>query len=127
MSITTSGVVYIINAIEDILAIIESQESLKITSGYDEKNNGFMKLVFSLKNGRSEINIFDRGGYFYYFDCNGEGLESISFNEHSLTDTNGSFHKALKAIIAFDRQQVSQAKNMNSSIDRASFGLAEVN
>lgn len=127
MSITTSGVVHIINAIEHLLAIIESQESLKITSSYDEEDNGFMKLTFSLKNGKSEMNIFNQGGCFSYFDCNGENLESISFNEHSLTDTTGSFHKALKALVIFDRQQVSQTKNTNSSIDRASFGLAEVN
>jgi hypothetical protein len=128
MSITTSGVAHVINTIEDLLAIIESQGSLSINTGCDDKDNIFVKITFSLKNGKPEVHIYNHGGCFYYLDCNGETLESISFNESNLTDMMGSFHKALKALTTFDRQYINTSKEVtNTSIDRASFGLAEVN
>ncbi len=127
MGILASGVIHIINAIEDLLYIIESQDSLAISTGCDEKNYKFMKLTFPLKNGTSEVRVYNNGGACYYIDCHGNNIKSIGFNDSSLTDTEGSFHKALKALVALDRQQTSTAKNINLSIDRASFGLAEVN
>jgi hypothetical protein len=127
MSITTNGVGHIINAIEDLLFLIESQHPLSIHTDRDEKDNVFIKVAFHLKNGKTEIQIHNYRGCCSYFDFNGERLESIDFNENSLTDTSGSFHKALKALIVFDRQNSSQTKSMDTSIDRASFGLAEVN
>jgi hypothetical protein len=127
MSIITSGVAHIINTIEDLLYLIESQYPLSISTDRDEKDNSFIKIIFSLKNGKSEVRIHNTGGCFYYFNFNGESLTSIDFNENSLTDTGGSFHKALKAILVFDRQHSNSQKSNDSSIDRASFGLAEVN
>jgi hypothetical protein len=127
MSIVTAGVAHIINTIEDLLFLTESKHSLNISTGSDE-NNIFIKIDFRLKNGKSEIKIYNNGGCFSYFDFNGESLESIYFNENNLTDTGGAFHKALKALIIFDRQNATQeVKSANTSIDRASFGLAEVN
>lgn len=128
MSIAATGVAHIINAVENLIYLIDSQYPLNISTDSDEKENYFIKLNSHLKNGKSELRIYDRGGCFYYFNIDGKNLESIEFNEHSLTDTNGSFHKALKALIAFDRQNSSQqVKNADSLIDRASFGLSEVN
>jgi hypothetical protein len=128
MSIVTTGVAHIINTIEDLLFLTESQHSLNISTGSDEKDNIFIKIDFCLKNGKSEIKIYNNGGCFSYFDFSGENLESIYFNESNLTDTGGAFHKALKALIIFDRQNATQeVKTANTLIDRASFGLAEVN
>lgn len=128
MSIVTTGVAYIINTIEDLLYLIESQHPLNISTDRDEQNNVFIKITFYLKNGKAEVRIYNNGGRFYYFNFNGENLESIDFNENSLTDTGGSFHKALKALMIFDRQHgTQQVKNVDNLIDRASFGLAEVN
>jgi hypothetical protein len=127
VSIITTGVAHIINAIEDLLFLIEYQDSLQISTGRDEKDSAFIKIAFSLKNGKSEVEIYNNGGRCSYFNFNGENLESMDFNESSLTDTDGSFHKALKALIIFDRQQANTAKITNTSVDRASFGLAEVN
>jgi hypothetical protein len=128
MSIVTTGVAHIINTIEDLLYLIESQPPLHISTDRDEKDNLFIKIIFHLKNGKSEVIIYNNGGNFSYFNCNGEKLESIDFNENSLTDTGGSFHRALKALMIFDRQHgTQQVKNVDNLIDRASFGLAEVN
>jgi hypothetical protein len=127
MSIIATGVAYIVNTIEDLLSLIERQDSLNISTDRDEKDNIFIKIAFSLKNGKSELEIYNNGGRFLYFDLNGECLNSIGFTEHSLTDTGGTFHRALKELTIFDRQQVSATKSTNTSIDRASFGLAEVN
>jgi hypothetical protein len=57
----------------------------------------------------------------------GEILKNIEFDDSSIVETNGSFKKALKQIRDFDRQQPNIAKITNTSVDRASFGLAEVN
>ncbi len=128
MSITTNGVGHIISTIEDLLFLLESQHPLSISTDRDGKDNVFIKVTFYLKNGKSEIQIHNYGGCCSYFDFNGENLESIDFNENSLTDTSGSFHKALKTLIVFDRQNATQeVKSANNLIDRASFGLAEVN
>lgn len=127
MSITTNGVGHIINAIEDLLFLIESPHPLSIYTARDGKDNVFIKIAFCLKNGKSEVQIYNYGGCCTYFNFNGERLESIDFSENSLTDTSGSFHKALKALIVFDRQNSNQAKSTDTSIDRASFGLANVN
>lgn len=128
MSILTTGVAHIIDAVKDLLDLIDSQYPLNISTDRDEKDNSFIKISFHLKNGKSELRIYNNGGYFYYFNLDGENLERIDFNDNNLTDTGGSFHKALKALIVFDRQYSSQqVKNVDSLIDRASFGLAEVN
>jgi hypothetical protein len=60
-------------------------------------------------------------------DRNGENLHSVEFNGTEFTSTTGSFHQGFKDILAFDRQQANTTKITNTSVDRASFGLAEVN
>jgi hypothetical protein len=127
MSIFATGVAHIINTIEDLLDLVELQHSLNISTDYDENSNILVKIKFSLKNGKSEATIHNTGGNFSYSSFNGENLESISFNDQNLTDTIGSFHKSLKELITFDRQQANTTKITNTSVDRASFGLAEVN
>jgi hypothetical protein len=113
MSIIATGVAHIINTIEDLLCLIELQHSLNISTDYDENGSILVKITFSLKNGKSEATIHDAGGKFSYYNLNGENLESINFNEQNLTNTIGSFHKALKALIILDRQQVNIVKSDN--------------
>jgi hypothetical protein len=128
MSIVTTGVAHIINAIKDLLDLIDSQHPLNISTDCDEKDNSFIKITFYLKNGKSGLRIYNNGGRFYYLDLNDKNLECVDFNDNNLSDTGGSFHKALKALITFDRQySTKQVKNTDNLIDRASFGLAEVN
>jgi hypothetical protein len=127
MSIIATGVAHIINTIEDLLYLVELQHSLNISTDYDENSNILVKITFSLKNGKSEAAIHNAGGKLSYSNFNGENLESINFNEQNLTDTTGSFHKALKALITLDRQQANTTKITNTTVDRASFGLAEIN
>jgi hypothetical protein len=129
MAFTVSKVVYINNTIDEFLFMGETQSSLKISPGYDEDGKEFMKLAFFLKNGSSEVKIYDAIGVFSYVSNSGEILEPINFHDNQITDTeaNGSFHKAFKEIRSLDRQNSISIKGSDISIDRASFGLAEVN
>ena len=131
MSFNSSNIVYMINTIEDLLSLMDSQQPLRIStySACDQNEKSFIKLCFPLKNDNVQIQIYDNEGFCIYPESNGENLKSVRFHQHNVTDTEatGSFHKALKEIRDFDRQQVSTAKSSNTSIDRASFGLAEVN
>jgi len=131
MSFSPSDIVYMINTIEDLLFLMDSQQPLRISaySACNQNEKSFIKLCFPLKNDNMEIQIYDNEGLCIYPERNGENLKSVKFNQNNITNTEatGSFHKALKEIRDFDRQQVSIAKNSNTSIDRASFGLTEVN
>ncbi|PSB58094.1 hypothetical protein C7B77_06005 [Chamaesiphon polymorphus CCALA 037] len=120
----------------------EPQCSINISTGYDEEdenedddedddNNNedleFISLDFSLKNGQAQVRLYDSLGMLYYMDNNGELLKSTDFDDTYVSETSGSFKKALKQIRDFDRKHVNTAKNIHTPIDRASFGLSEVN
>jgi hypothetical protein len=120
---TVPNILYIISSIEELLYMSESSRSPEISYTYNSIN-----ICFYLKNGRSEVTIGNgEHSSFYYIGDNKKVLKSFQFTNNTITDTNGSFHKAFKEIRAFDREYVSQIKNINTSIDRASFGLEEVN
>ena len=71
--------------------------------------------------------MYDSVGIVTYKNHNGETLTEIDFDDMSVAELNGSFKKAFKQVREFDRQQISVVKNANTSINRASFGLANVN
>jgi hypothetical protein len=121
---TSSNIGYVINTIEDLLVTMDSEHPLVISTVGD-----FVKLCFALKNGNVEIEINDDEAFCKYKDKSGENLKSSKFYQRYLTDTASgeSLYQALKQIRDFDRQQANTVKNNNTSIDRASFGLAEVN
>lgn len=86
-----------------------------------------MQLAFSLRKGSVETHLYDAGGVFYYKDSNGNLLKTVEFIYGNLLKTDSSFKKSLKQIRDFDRQHISQSEIKHVPIDRASFGLAEVN
>lgn len=134
MSFSLPEVVHIISTIDDLLYMSEPPSKIQVSTGCEveeevdvENTEVFMKLSFSLKNGNVEIDIYDSIGSFVYLDRNGETLKDISFDDNSVAETEGSFKKALKQIRAFDSQYTCQLKDTHIPIDRASFGLVEVN
>ncbi len=50
-----------------------------------------------------------------------------TFDDRDVAELNGSFKKGFKQIREFDRQNTSTAQSNHTTIDRVSFGLAEVN
>jgi hypothetical protein len=121
---------HIVSNIDDLLFMSGCCQPIKISVDRDDsaQDNVFMKLAFPLINGNSEIRIYQSQAFFLYLDTNGEVLKQIEFNNSHLREVHGSFHTTLKQILVFDRQHSSnQAKRAETSIDRASFGLAEVN
>lgn len=131
MSFVLSELTHIVNTLDDSLSMSEIQSKVNVSGGYqtDEYDNeeAYMKFFFSLKNGNVEIKICDSAGAFSYLDHNGKNLQIIEFDDNGVAEINGSFRKALKQIWAFDRQNINSIKNTNTSVNRASFGLAEVN
>ena len=136
MSFELADFAYVISTIDDFLSMSEPQCSINISNGYDEdeesnedaeEDKAFILLKFPLKNGKSEIKIYDSVASFTYIDKNENIIKRLEFDDVSIFEINSSFKRSLKQIRDFDRQQVSAAKSSNTSIDRASFGLAEVN
>lgn len=124
MSFSLDEFTQIISSIDRLFYMSESETVINISIGYydTECTQLFRKLSFSLKHGVAEIRIYDHVGIFSYVDINGETLINIKFN-----DVSRSYQKALTQILAFDRQHSSrQMKSIETLIDRASFGLAEV-
>jgi hypothetical protein len=121
---TSSNIGYVINNIEDLLATMDSQYPLQISTV-----GNFVKLYFSLKKGNVEIEIHDDEAFITWKNFSGEHSKTTKFYQRYLTDaaSEESLYKALKEIRDFDRQQANTAKINNASVDRASFGLAEVN
>jgi gamma-glutamyl phosphate reductase len=121
---TASNIGYIINTIEDLLITMDSSQPLKISTV-----DSFVALYFSLKNGNVEIEIHDDEAFCRYKDNNGENVKNTKFYQRYLSDamSHESLYIALKEIRDFDRQHMSEAMISNISLDRASFGLAEVN
>jgi hypothetical protein len=130
MSFNLSEVIHIISTIDDLLSMSEHPYTITAATGYDIEDDEeveFIKFTFPLKNGVSSIKIYDSVGLIVYKNQNGETLTNIEFDDMSVAELNGSFKKAFKQIREFDRQQVCAVKSANTSIDRASFGLANVN
>jgi hypothetical protein len=132
MSFNLSELIHIVSTLDDSLSMSEAKSNIAISAGYEEDEDNdcteeFLKLFFSLKNGSVEIKIGDSTGTFDYLDFNGKKLKSAEFDDCSVAEITGSFRKSLKQIWAFDRQNISIQKNTTELLDRASFGLAEVN
>lgn len=136
MSFELADFTHVISTIDDFLSMSEPQCSINISNGYDEdeeskedaeEDKAFILLNFYLGNGKSEIKIYDSVASFTYIDRNEDVIKCLEFDDVSIFETNSSFKRSLKQIRDFDRQQVSTAKSSNTSIDRASFGLTEVN
>jgi hypothetical protein len=117
----------IYNTIEELFYMVEPQPAINISFGKDEDDYEFIKFCFRLKNGNVEVKVYEDSGEFNYMNWSGESLHSIEFDDTEFASMTGSFYQSFKSIIAFDRQQANTAKITNTSVDRASFGLAEVN
>jgi hypothetical protein len=137
MSFNLSEVIHIISTIDDLLSMSEHPYTITTATGYDIEESDdeevedeeveFIKFTFPLKNGISSIKMYDSVGSITYKNQNGEVLKDLDFDDMNIGQLNGSFKKAFKQVREFDRQQVGAVKSANTSIDRASFGLAEVN
>jgi hypothetical protein len=136
MSFELSDVVHIISTIDNLLSMSEHQSTIDTSIGYDDDEENeenedtvFIQFKFPLKNGISEMKIYDSVGFFIYTNQNGESIKEIEFNDNDIAETNSSFKKALKQVRDFDRQHhVNTVSSTRAPmIDRASFGLAEVN
>jgi hypothetical protein len=117
----------IYSTIEDLLYMSESQSLINTYFGIDKDGGEFIKFNFQLKHGSATVTIYEDDGSFLYIDRNGEDSDCTGFDRTDFTSTSGSFYQAFKGILSLDRQQASTAKITNTSVDRASFGLAEVN
>jgi hypothetical protein len=120
-------IVCIYSTIEDLLYMSESQSLINTFFGVDEDDCRFVKFNFRLKHGSTEVSIYQDYGNFSYIDKNGENLESTEFDRTDFSSTSGSFYQAFKSVLSSDRQQANTSKITNTPVDRASFGLAEVN
>ena len=120
---------HIVSNIDDLLFMTGCSQPINISVDRedDAPDKVFMKLCFPLLNGNSEIRIYQSQAFFIYLDINREVLKEIEFNNAHVREVHGSFNTTLKQILVFDRQHSSQTKSTGNSIDRASFGLAEVN
>jgi hypothetical protein len=109
----------ILSTVEDLLFMGDPQSSISISTGSedDKYEKLYMKIAFPLKNGISEIILYYEHGFIFYKDTNGKNLQCINFDDKNLTLTNGSFRKALKQILAFDKQFVQPASNGEIAIE----------
>ena len=135
MSFDLADFNHIVSTIDDFLSMSEPQSLINISNGYkesedsEEKGEGdrsFMSLTFSLKNGVSEIRVYDSIASFEYKNSSGDVIKYVEFDDNVL-ETNSSFRRAIKQIRDADRQQATIVQNILAPINRASFGLAEVN
>ena len=107
---------HILSTIEDLLFMSENQSLINISTGSedDEYNKIFIQFAFYLKQGKSEIRIYDTNGIISYIDVNGEHLRKLEFEQANISVTYSSFNKALKQILDLDRQRVNKIKNINT-------------
>ena len=107
---------HILSSIEDLLFMSENQSLINISTGSedDEYNKIFIQFTFCLKQGRSEIRIYDTNGTISYIDIDGENLKKLEFDQANISATYSSFNKALKQVLDLDRQRVSKIKNKNT-------------
>ncbi len=132
MSFELSDFIHIVSTIDDLLSMSEPLCSINISNGYDDEvdadvNKAFVSLKFPLKNGKAEIKIHSTFALMNYTEISGNIVNFAEFDDANITETNSSFKRSLKQLRDFDRQQANTAKITNTSVDRASFGLAEVN
>lgn len=108
---------HILTTIEDLLFMSESRSHINISTGSDDDEYSviFMQLAFSLKQGESEIRIYDKTGIISYVDTDRETLRRLEFDYSNISTTYSSFNKALKQILDLDRQRVNKAKSPNYS------------
>ena len=120
---------HIVSNIDDLLFMSGCCQPINISVDREDSTpvDVFIKLSFPLINGNSEIRIHQKQAFFIYLDLNGEVLKNIEFNNSHVREVEGSFNTTLKQILVFNRQHSNQTKSIETSIDRASFGLAEVN
>jgi hypothetical protein len=130
MSFNLSEVIHILSTVDDLLSMSEHSYTINSSAGYDLEDDEeceFIKFTFPLKNGVSHIKLYDSVGVITYEGKSGEALKSLEFDDRDVAELNGSFKKGFKQIREFDRQNTGSTQGMNTTIDRASFGLAEVN
>jgi hypothetical protein len=148
MSFAFSDILHIISTIDDLLCMSEPQVRINISTDYiepkddeDSEKEGtdlvFLKIDFPLKHGSVQIKIYEVTkqnqcfgiGRMSYINNEGTVIKTIEFNndDEDIAEIEGSFKKAIKQIRTVDRQYGSTAKVTNTPIDRASFGLVEVN
>jgi hypothetical protein len=131
MSFNLSEVIHIVSTVDDLLSMSEHAYTINSSTGYDLEDDEeceFIKFTFPLKNGVSHVKLYNSVGIITYENKSGEVIKTLEFDDLDVAELNGSFKKGFKQIREFDRQQSSTVANSNSThIDRASFGLAEVN
>lgn len=110
---------HILSTIEDILFMSENQALINISTGAedDEYNKIFIQFAFRLKQGISEIRIYDTNGIISYIDADGENLRKLEFEQANISVPYSSFNKALKQILDLDRQRANKI-NGNNILDR---------
>jgi hypothetical protein len=110
---------HILSTIEDLLFMSENQSLINISTGSedDEYNKIFIQFAFCLKQGKSEIRIYDTNGIVSYLDADGENLRKLEFDQANISVTYSSFNKALKQILDLDRQRANKT-NGNNTLDR---------
>jgi hypothetical protein len=108
---------HILSTIEDILFMSENQSPINISTGSedDEYNKIFIQFAFCLKQGKSEIRIYDTNGIISYLDIDGGNLRKLEFDQANISATYSSFSKALKQVLDLDRQRVNKTKGTNNS------------
>jgi hypothetical protein len=120
---------HIVSNIGDLLFMSGSSHLVNISVENEDNTQDkvFMKLSFPLTNGNSEVRIYREQSFIFYKGLNGEILQKIDFNNNNIREVHGSFRIALKQILNFDRQNSAQTGRADNLIDRASFGLANIN
>jgi hypothetical protein len=127
VTFTVSDVLYISTAIDDLLYMGDLPAAVEISRVCDEKNNESIRLAFSLKHGKSQIDISAHTALFYYLNERGEIVSSTSFTNDRITDTTGSFHQAFKYIRSIDRQQSQSLQVVDNTAYRTPVRLVEIN
>lgn len=114
MAFNWHELINILSTIEDLLFMSEPHASIEISTGSeDEKyDRVFTKIRFPLKNGRVEIILYYEEGFLFYNNKNGENLKCINFDDKNLSLQNGSFKKALKQILSFDKQSITTGRSV---------------
>ncbi|PSB51332.1 hypothetical protein [Chamaesiphon polymorphus] len=120
----------ILSTVEDLLFMGDPPPSISISTGSedDKYEKLYVKIAFPLKNGISEVILYYEHGFIFYKDLNGKNLQCINFDDKNLALTHGSFRKALKQVLAFDKHFVQPAKNSELASEvEMSFNISTTN